>query len=439
MHSKSSILVLWIAMLTGASSVDAAADGLLKISPNGRYFVDQTGKPFFWLGDTAWALLTQCSLSQSEQYFKARSEMGFTVIQAVAAWGGGSGGEARTPYANQAGQKPWLSDDPATPNEAYFKHVEQVLDSARRQGLVMAVLPTWGYYVNDGGLITTNNARAYGKWLGTRFRTVPNIIWVNGGDRAPMRFEAVYRELALGLREGDGGVHLMTYHPCGWKTSSEYFHTEPWLDFNMIETWSEWAKVYPAVQADTLRTPNKPVVLGEGAYEGGDYPHGNISPLIVRRQAWWTFMAGGSHTYGESRIWPMAADWEKHLDTPGARQVCLMKAILGKMAWWDMSADQSVFSTGVSSERTLNTAVRSSHSDTVLIYLASQCSFFVHLDKIASGEARATWINPATGDRKEAGTHLTGNRDGKGWPAWKIQSFTVPFHWEDAILLLESN
>src|SRR5579871_2779190 len=28
----------------------------LGVSPNGRYFVDQHGKPFFYLGDTAWLL-----------------------------------------------------------------------------------------------------------------------------------------------------------------------------------------------------------------------------------------------------------------------------------------------------------------------------------------------------------------------------------------------
>ena len=30
--------------------------GPIKVSPNGRYFVDQKGAPFFWLGDTAWPL-----------------------------------------------------------------------------------------------------------------------------------------------------------------------------------------------------------------------------------------------------------------------------------------------------------------------------------------------------------------------------------------------
>ena len=39
-----------------------------------------------------------------------------------------------------------------------------------------------------------SNARTYGRWLGARFKNVPNIIWVNGGDRVPTGFESVYRE-----------------------------------------------------------------------------------------------------------------------------------------------------------------------------------------------------------------------------------------------------
>ena len=152
---------------------------------------------------------------------------------------------------------------------------------------------------------------------------------MNGGDRIPTGFEDVYRELARGLREGDGGAHLITYHPCGWRSSSQFFHGEDWLDFNMIETWTEWSKIYPAVIADALRTPRKPVVLGEGAYEDGpEYPQGPITPLVVRRQAWWTVMAGGFHTYGQNQMWRMEPGWDKTFDTPGAAQVCLMKQIL---------------------------------------------------------------------------------------------------------------
>jgi hypothetical protein len=70
-------------MLTGIVSGSAAAVGPLKTSANGRYFVDQTGKPFFWLGDSDWSLFTQCTQPQAEHYLRVRSEMGFTVIQAV--------------------------------------------------------------------------------------------------------------------------------------------------------------------------------------------------------------------------------------------------------------------------------------------------------------------------------------------------------------------
>ena len=44
----------------GDKSNEAAAPSVknlrLKVSPNGRYFVDQNGKPFFYLADTCWLL-----------------------------------------------------------------------------------------------------------------------------------------------------------------------------------------------------------------------------------------------------------------------------------------------------------------------------------------------------------------------------------------------
>src|SRR5215472_8239065 len=54
----------------------------LKVSPNGRYFVDQHGKPFFYLGDTAWLLFQRLDRKEVEEYLKDRVDKGFTVIQA---------------------------------------------------------------------------------------------------------------------------------------------------------------------------------------------------------------------------------------------------------------------------------------------------------------------------------------------------------------------
>ena len=326
------------------------------------------------------------------------------MIQGVLAWGLGSGFENKTPLANANGDKPWLNDDASTPNDAYFRHVDALVAFANQHGLVLAMLPTWGYYVSDVPAIDAARARAYGRWLGARYRSAPNVIWVNGGDRVPTGFEEVYRELARGLREGDGGAHLITYHPCGWRSSSQFFHKEDWLAFDMIETWTEWAKIHPAVLADALLSPRKPVVLGEGAYEDGpEYPQGPITPLVVRRQAWWTVMAGGFHTYGQNQMWRMEPGWEKTFDTPGAGHVARMKEIVTSLPWWEMTPDQGLFATGVGSERTLNAAMRSVRGDRALVYLSSQCTFTLHLDKILSKNVRVTWISPTTGERREGG------------------------------------
>ncbi len=426
--------------LTMSGGLAADVNGPIKVSANGRYFVDQNHTPFFWLGDTAWPLFVQYGQTQAEAYLRNRSSKGFTVIQAVLAWSaGGSGSEVKSPTANPNGDKPWLNDNPSTPNDAYFKHVDRLIDYAREQGLILAVLPTWGYYVNDAHVVTTQNARIYGRWLGERYRQAPNLVWVNGGDRVATGYEDVWSELARGLREGDRGAHLITYHPCGWRSSSQYFHSADWLDFNMIETWTEWAKIHPAVLADVVRVPAKPVVLGEGAYENGpEYPQGPITPLLVRRQAWWTVTAGGFHTYGQDQMWRMNDGWDRTFDTPGAGQVCRMKEIITSLPWWEMVPDQGVFATGVSSERTLNTAMRSISGNRVLIYLSSPCTVFLHLDKIATAHAKATWISPITGERKSAGSYLTGNLNGNTFPEARTQFFTTPGHWEDAALLLEA-
>ncbi len=420
-----------------AGPTNAGAQWPVQVSGNGRYFVDAQQQPFFWLGDTAWPLFAQYSPEEAESYLRNRAQKGFTVIQGVLAWGGGTGFEEKAPGPNYAGEVPW-QESPAHPNDAYFEHVDRLVRFAEEQGLALAMLPTWGYYINDARLFTPETARAYGRWLGARYQDRPNIIWVNGGDRIATGFEPVYRALAEGLREGDGGVHLISYHPCGWRSSSQWFHQESWLDFNMIQTWTEWAKVYPAVITDSLLVPIKPVVLAEGAYENGpEYPQGPITPLIVRRQAWWAFLAGGFFTYGQNQMWRMEPGWTATFDTPGANHMTQFKSIATSRPWWNRVPDQGLFASGVSSERTLNAAVRSVDGNWALIYLSSQCHVLIHLDKIATREVQVTLINPQNGERRDAGTYATGNLTGSIFPQARTQWFSTPGHWEDALLLLD--
>jgi hypothetical protein len=136
-------------------------------------------------------------------------------------------------------------------------------------------------------------------------------------------------------------------------------------------------------------------------------------------------------------MWRMEPGWDKTFDTPGAAQVCLMRKILTDLPWWTLNPDQGVFATGVGSERTLNAAMRSADGQRLLIYLSTPSTVFLHLDKVEAKNAKATWISPVTGERKDAGTFATGNLTGSTFPSGQTQFFKTPAHWEDAVLWLD--
>ena len=115
-----------------------AATAQFRVSDNHR-FILRDGKPFFWMGDTAWELFHRLNKEQAVYYLKKRAEQGFTVIQAVAL---AEFDGLHIP--NPEGDLPLINDDPRQPNEQYFQHVDYIIDQAAEAGLVIALLPTWG-------------------------------------------------------------------------------------------------------------------------------------------------------------------------------------------------------------------------------------------------------------------------------------------------------
>jgi len=278
--------------------------GRLVVSKNHRFLQHQDGTPFLYLGDTAWELFHRLDRELAGKYLDARRRQGFTVIQAVvlAEFDG-----LTTPNAN--GDKPLIDNDPSKPNEAYFAFVDWVVKRAAGQGLFIGMLPTWGDKVvleswGKGPVIFPVDkpeiARAWGRYLGARYKDAPNIIWILGGDRNGKGFEPVWNAMAEGLSEGDGGGHLKTYHPSGGQSSSAWFHDASWLDFNMMQS-SHGAKNIPndlMIDKDYARTPTKPVLDGELRYE--NHPvnwkpleNGWFDAFDVRQGTYWSVFAGG--------------------------------------------------------------------------------------------------------------------------------------------------
>ena len=397
-----------------AGNLDAAV-GPVRVGPDGRYFLDQNGAPFFWLGDTQWDLFLRFDEQDAASICENRKQKGFSVLQIMIF------GVAGGTKPNARGDKPLLNDDPLTPNERYFARVDAVVEIADRNDLVCAI----GIYhkTNDyGRLITAANARRWAKWVAERYRRSPNVIW-SMYPEAKAGYTPIVRELAAGLREGDGGRHLITVHPDpSPASSSQLWHGEPWLSFNTIQTWNSGFANYRMVASDYARTPAKPAVNGEARYE----EEGGTKPLDIRRGAYWSFLAGGFYTYGHGGNWMSPTKWKTWIDAPGASQMHVCRRTLTSIPrWWTRIPDPSILAGSPDRGAAPSAAARSADGDWILAYLASRATVTIRMDKITAGtSAEALWIDPKTGARTLVGSY----------PATGLQPFTAPAGWEDALL-----
>ncbi|HVA50305.1 MAG TPA: DUF4038 domain-containing protein [Pirellulales bacterium] len=162
--------VLCAAVLLAGMPVSAANNGggavapstksaRLKVSSNGRYFVDQDGKPFFYLAGTCWLLFQRPNHEEVDEYLKDRAGKGFTVIQAYLI----RGLDKRHPDGNRSlvGQPPFIDRDPTRPNEAFFKNVDDVINRANELGLVLGLVTAKSWHVNNHPEKVFNETNAY--------------------------------------------------------------------------------------------------------------------------------------------------------------------------------------------------------------------------------------------------------------------------------------
>lgn len=325
---------------------------LLKTSESKRYLMNTDGEPFFYLGDTAWELFHKMSREEAEIYLQNRAENRFNVIQAVAL--AELDGLERP---NFYGRKPLLQNqfgeyDPTLPDVSeteydYWKHVDFIIEQAEELGLYIGLLPTWGDKYNrcwgSGPVIfTPENAFVYGRWLAERYRKRSNIIWILGGDR-PLENEfhnAVIDQMAAGIRAGDQHKFLMTFHPCGESSSSQYVHNKEWLDFNMMQSGhgAKHVESYHMILHDRELFPIKPVLDGEPCYEdhpiGFEAKNGYFDAFDVRNKLYWNAFSGAcGNVYGHHSIWSVnhnheekpsdyiIMDWKSALERPGGHDV----------------------------------------------------------------------------------------------------------------------
>jgi len=441
--------------------------GKLRAGEGTRYIRHEDGTPFLWIGCSAWGMTELLSREEVELYLDDRKAKGMNVVQLCLFWGNrkenplGFTANAPNYYGFKALTEKNKMPDPLVPDikeggspedpDDYWDHVDFCLNAIKERGMYAAVLPFWGRrYVNASHpgfskqIFTLENIFEYGSFLGKRYGKEPHIIWVNGGDveaDSNGDFRPHYRLLAEGIAMGATGKRarwdqdpeiwnkfMMTYHPSGaWLyNSSQWFHEDKWLTFNMIETHIMRNQVVAAIKNDLNRKPLKPTVLGEGHYEG--FTNKNEAKAIhIRRQAWQTFFSGAcGFTYGgaidslgNGPLFSPSNNWTVLLNWEGAQQLIHLKKFLVEKEWWKWMPANDLITEGKGKGELEKLAV--SLGNKRLIYFPDNSSCKI---QSTTRFKNISWYETKTGilTKGEAGDDF---------------NIIPPKHLEDCVLILE--
>lgn len=404
---------------------------LLKVSENGRFFQQEDGKPFFWLGDTGWLLFSKLTREEAATYLDNRAEKGFNVIQVMVL----HVLNAKNIYGDSAiiGEnvaKPMVTEGASFADSLqydFWDHMDYVIDLAADRGIYMALVPVWGGNVKSGK-VSREDASTYAKWLANRYKDKSNIIWLNGGDTYGSDSTATWNNIGNGINDTDPN-HLITFHPRGRCSSTDWFHNEAWLDFNMVQSGHRRVDQddtergygqnnYKYMQDDYAFSPAKPTIDGEPSYEGIPQGlHDTTQPYWndddVRRYAYWSVFAGAfGYTYGSSAVMQFYNDkdkepaygaksyWTVAMNDSGACQMKYVKELMLSRSYLTRVPYQQLLA---ANGEAYAYKVATKGSDYAFIYTYIGDEISVKMDEFHTSEVNASWFNPRNGKITEIG------------------------------------
>jgi hypothetical protein len=448
-HAAAALAAAWL--LSNLPSLAGAPAYPLKRSANGRYLVDQKNAPCLIIGDSPQALFVNLTTNDAAFFFADRSAHGFNSLWINLLCSTYTGGRADAGTLD--GILPFTGTIPNTnsydltkPNEAYFARVDAMLHLAAAQGLQVLLDPAeTGSFLSvmfDNG---PNKCRAYGQFLGQRYKNFPNIIWLSGNDFQTWRnagHDAVVRAVALGIQDKDAN-HLQTAE-LDYVVSSSLDDTN-WNSIFTLNGTYTYYPTYARLLQDYNRPNFLPSIMIEANYEFENLQGPVTTAPILRQQEYWTMTSGAAgQLYGNHYTWPFTNGWKNHLDTPGAVQIGYLKTFFQARAWYNLVPDTNhvvvtgnigtFSSTGHVADNDYLTAARTPDGSLAVIYTPIIRPLTVNMSQL-SGPAVSRWFDPSSGKFSDLA--------GSPFPNSGTQSFTPPGNNSDGdggwVLVLETS
>jgi hypothetical protein len=392
-----------MALLSTASA--AAPVYPLKADPTNRFLVDQNNAPFLMVGDSPQSMIGNLSESDAQLFIADRATYGVNALwinllcdSYTACNSDGSTWDGIAPFTTPG--------DLSTPNPAYFDRAADMINLAAAEGMVVMLDPAetggWLSVLEANGV---QKARAYGRFLGKRFKNFPNIVWLSGNDFQSWQNpsdDAVVSAVAKGIEDVDTN-HIHTIELNYYVSAS--LDDKTWRPIVGLDAVYTYRPTYAKELSEYKQKNFKPTFLVEANYEfeqNGGTDGGSTENL--RRQEYWTALSGTTgQLYGSHWSWTFESGWQQNLDTPGIQQLSWMRQLIGSRAWYNLVPDykHQVLTRGFGhysnsdsiTTDTYATAAATPDGTWAMAYLPDIRKVTIDMAKL-SGPVTAQWFDP---------------------------------------------
>ena len=422
----------------------------LKASADKKYIVDQNNSPVFLNGCSVWNLPFAVNYAEAKDYLaKLKTKKFNTVLIKFSPDTNTVGNRLDEPTYNK---NAFRDLDINQPNEIYFKHVDSLLELCNQMNMVVMAAPLYLGCCHDGWLEIIDQykepekkCRQYGEWIANRYKHLPNIIWVSGGDHNPNAGAIAFAE---GIASVDS-VHLHTFHAHPGKSSGERFKGSRWHTlsaaytyFPAMETDTAWQykHVYTMLYEEMLNRYRMPCILIESAYE----KERHTTAQTIRRQAYWSLLAGASgEIFGHRDTYPISTNMSTALNDPGVESMGIFQTFTTTIPWYKMKADwpHSLFISGRGNFNTTQypggedyaTAAFTTDSTLAVLYMPGYRTVGVNMNRFRN-TATVQWFDPSSG----LYTDVPGNFLNKAVHYFIPPAFNNAKGYDDWVLIIKS-
>lgn len=270
-----------------------------------RHFQRQDGSPLWFVGDTAWAYLTDSAEEQHDRaaafrYIDARARQGFNVIHSMMLSEAGWGNSGGAPFEDIGAERL---------NPAYWREVDVRIAYANSRGIVCGLAVAWGdkRQVEPYAWRRFPNVEArtrYARYIAARYGAYDVYFIVSGEWHGEVRTRPApeadvkreFIEIGQALARADAHGRMIAIHPMTGHGSVREFNDASWMSFG------DYQQNYRDLHERVLesRTIAKPVVNAEYGYflrdqNGDGVPDKDNSTSLesMRHATWDIVMAGG--------------------------------------------------------------------------------------------------------------------------------------------------